>query len=439
MPSVAEVVRATLKPVTAVTDCEHVVELIGDAEFALLGEASHGTHEFYAMRAEITKRLILESGFSAVAVEGDWPDTYRVNKYVRQLGDDRTALQALSDFERFPTWMWRNDVMVEFVEWLRAHNEGLPPESQVGIYGMDLYALHASIRAVLQYLERIDPAAAHRARARYACFETFGEDAQSYGQAAAFGLDSCEDEAVRQLLDLRQRAAEYASRDGRGARDEYFVAEQNARLVKDAEEYYRTMFRGGVSSWNLRDRHMVGTVEALRAYLNQNSDTAKIALWAHNSHLGDARATYMGQRGELNIGQLMREKFGESAVLVGFTTAMGTVTAASDWDAPAERKRVRAAMPGSYEHVFHETAVPRFVLNLKDQAAQEALADPLLERAIGVIYRPETERQSHYFQASLSSQFDLVIHFDQTMALRPLETTAHWDRHEVPETYPSGV
>jgi erythromycin esterase-like protein len=432
-------IQAALTVLADVQDCASVVNLVGDAEFALLGEASHGTHEFYAHRAAMTKKLIVESGFGAVAIEGDWPDAYRVNRYVRHASDDKSAVEALSDFQRFPTWMWRNVVVVEFLEWLRDYNDGLPEEHKVGFYGMDLYALYASMRAVLMYLQKIDPSAAERARARYSCFEVYGEDSQAYGYAAAFGMQSCENEVVRQLMDLKRRSAEYAARDGRVARDEYFVAEQNARLVKNAEEYYRTMFRGGVSSWNLRDQHMAGTLEALRGHLSSNGQPAKIAVWAHNSHLGDARATQMGQRGELNVGQLLRERYGEKAALVGFTTSMGTVTAASDWDAPVELKRVRPALVDSYEHLFHETSVPRFILPLRDDPIRTELMRPRLERAIGVIYRPDTERASHYFQASLSSQFDAVVHFDHTTALRPLEVTAGWVGDEAPETFPTGV
>jgi erythromycin esterase-like protein len=319
------------------------------------------------------------------------------------------------------------------------HNEGLPPEERVGFYGMDLYALYASIRAVLSYLDKVDPAGAARARSRYACFDVFGEDAQSYGHSAAFGFDSCEDDVIRQLVELRQRAAEYASRDGRIARDEYFVAEQNARLIKDAEEYYRTMFRGGVSSWNLRDTHMVSTLNSVRAHLRAGREPVKIAVWAHNSHLGDARATQMGQRGELNVGQLIREQYGDRARLIGCTTASGTVTAANDWDEPVHLKKVRQAIDGSYEAIFHDAAVPRFFLPLHGAEVRSALTKPHLERAIGVIYRPETERSSHYFYASLPSQFDGILHFDHTTALRPLERTAEWHGTEAPETFPTGV
>jgi erythromycin esterase-like protein len=349
-------VRKAARPLTgAAGDYDPLMDLIGDARFVLLGEASHGTHEFYRERAQVTKRLIEEKGFTAVAVEADWPDAYRINRYVRGAGDDVDAEEALSDFRRFPRWMWRNTDVVEFVEWLRAHNNALSQSAgKTGFYGLDLYSLHASMKAVIQYLERVDPDAAKRARARYACFDHFGPDPQVYGFIAASDRSkSCRDEVVSQLVELRRRAAEYGRRDGGIAEDELFYAEQNARLVKNAEEYYRSMFFEEVSSWNLRDSHMVETLDALAAHLGRQDGQAKIVVWAHNSHLGDARATEMGQRGELNIGQLVREKYGRDAVLVGFTTHHGTVTAASDWGGVAERKRVRPALPGSCEALFH--------------------------------------------------------------------------------------
>jgi erythromycin esterase-like protein len=432
---------AILTASTPVADVDAVaaaVEFIGDAELALVGEASHGTHEFYANRAHITRRLIVESGFRAVVVEADWPDAYRVNCYVRHRSDDRTAVEALEDFRRFPTWMWRNADVVEFVEWLRDHNEGLPGDAQTGFYGMDLYALHASMRAVLQYLDKRAPDAARRARERYACFDRFGEDPQAYAYAETFGLEPCEQEVIDVLMELQRRSAEMA-KGNHVARDEYFFAEQNARLVKNAEEYYRTMFHGGTKSWNLRDQHMAGTIGALRRYLSDADRPAKLAVWAHNSHVGDARATQMGQRGELNVGQLMREQFPGKTCLLGYTTWHGTVTAASDWGEPVELKRVRPALPDSYEQLFHEVATPRFFLSMRGEPVRHLLTKPRLERAIGVIYRPETERQSHYFQASLSSQFDALLHFDHSTAVRPLEITPQWTLPEVPETFPTGV
>ena len=420
-------------------DFDRLLEMIGEARFVLLGEASHGTHEFYAARAEITRRLIREKGFLAVAVEADWPDAYRVNRYVRGQSDDAESVEALDGFRRFPQWMWRNADVVDFVGWLREHNEAAGP-AKAGFYGLDLYSLRASMAAVLEYLHAVDPEAARRARHRYACFDHFGEDPQAYGYAARFDLgESCEQAVVEQLLELRGRAADYAPRRGDATGDDLFFAEQNARLVANAERYYRTMFAGRVESWNVRDRHMAETLEALVAHLSATGRPAKIVVWAHNSHLGDARATQMGEEGELNVGQLVRERHGSDAVLVGFSTYEGTVTAASDWDGPAERKQVRPGLRGSYEALFHELRGD-FMLNLRDDAAlSRGLATPQLQRAIGVIYRPDTERLSHYFPAMLPRQFDALLHYDRTRAVEPLERTAQWERGEVPETFPTAL
>lgn len=423
-------------------DYDPLLKMIGDARLVLIGEASHGTHEFYRERAQITKRLIEEKGFSAVAVEADWPDAYRVNRYVRGMSDEADAIEALKGFKRFPAWMWRNADVLDFVGWLRTHNDDLPNEAfKVGFYGLDLYSLHTSIEAVLTYLDQIDPEAAQRARSRYACFDHFGKDEQSYGYATGMGIaESCEQDVVQQLVEIHRRALDYARRDGRVAMDDYFYAWQNARLVMNAERYYRSMFRGRVSSWNLRDSHMAETLDSLLTYLGNQNRNAKVVVWEHNSHLGDARATAMGQEGEWNVGQLARERYGHEAVLVGMTTYEGTVTAASNWDSPAERKRVRPALPGSYESIFHDALIPRFLVTLRnDRHTSEVLREPMLERAIGVIYRPETERQSHYFRARLSDQFDAVIHFDQTRAVEPLERSAEWKTLEVPETFPTGI
>ena len=442
-PTIAEAVRSAAHPLTgSARDYDSLLNLVGEARVVLLGEASHGTHEFYHNRAQITQRLIKEKGFCAVAVEGDWPDAYRVNRYVRGASDDGFAVEALAGFRRFPTWMWRNTDVVEFIEWLREHNDALPASStKTGFYGLDLYSLHASMEAVLRYLEKVDPDAAKQARLRYGCFDHFGKDTQVYGFLTGTGVTkSCQDEVVSELVELQRRATKYARRDGLVAEEEAFYAEQNARLVKNAEEYYRSMFLKEVSSWNLRDRHMAGTLEALIAHFDHAGGHAKIVVWAHNSHVGDARATEMGQRGELNIGQLARERYHRDAVLVGFTTDHGTVTAASDWDAPAERKRVRPALPESYEALFHTTEADRFLLTWRaGHAATEGLREARLERAIGVIYRPETERISHYFRTRLPSQFDAVLHFDETRAVEPLERNAECEKGEVPETFPFAV
>ncbi|WP_437636378.1 erythromycin esterase family protein [Sorangium sp. So ce854] len=450
MPSSREsamaLVRAAARPLRGgARDHDALLDAVGDRRFVLLGEATHGTHEFYEARAQITRRLIAERGFTAVIVEADWPDAYRVNRHVRGADDDGSAEQALGGFKRFPQWMWRNQDVLGLVRWLREHNTGLPRgRPKAGFYGMDLYSLRASMEAVLAYLDRVDPEAARRARRRYGCFDRFSDDPQVYGVAAGFELSgSCEREVVEQLMELMKKQAEYAKLDGRVAEDEYFQVEQNARLVQSAEEYYRTMFRGAVSSWNLRDRYMADTVEALVAHLDRFHAPTKAVLWAHNSHLGDARATQMGEGGEWNVGQLMRERFGDDALLVGFTTHTGTVMAASAWGAPAEIKRVRPSLPNSYERLFHDADLPRFWLDLRPEAGArrelvEALRERSLERAIGVLYLPETERASHYFHARLGEQFDAVIHIDETSAVRPLEWTAE-PREREAETYPTGV
>ena len=416
-----------------------LLDAIGDATLVLIGEASHGTHEFYRIRADLTTALIERKGFNLVAAEADWPDAYRANRWVRLASDDLNATAALDSFTRFPRWMWRNDVVVDFLQWLRAFNTGRQAVQRVGFYGLDLYSLHSSMDAVLRYLERVDPAAARRARDRYGCFGHLGADGQGYGYAATLGLSaSCEREVLAQLVEMRGRAADYMSRDGFVAEDDYFFAEQNARLVRNAEQYYRSMFAGHVESWNLRDTHMMETLDALIAWTRKRSGAARAVVWAHNSHLGDARATQMGDWGELNLGQLAREKYGAKTYLVGFTTHTGSVTAARDWDEPAERQRVRPSLDASYERLFHEVDIARFLLLLGEEPVQSVLKAARLERAIGVVYKPETERASHYFRARVSDQFDAVIHVDETKALHPLE---RWSREDVdlPETYPTGV
>jgi erythromycin esterase-like protein/adenine/guanine phosphoribosyltransferase-like PRPP-binding protein len=437
----AGALRAAARPLRADTDLDHVLDLIGDARLVLIGEASHGTHEFYRTRAALTRRLIEERGFTGVAVEADWPDALRVNRYVRGQGADATSDEALVAFLRFPRWMWRNTVVQEFVEWLREHNRDAA--TPAGFYGLDLYSLHTSIEAVLGYLDRVDPESATRARARYSCFDHFGDDPQVYGYATTSGIaEPCENEVVGQLVELQQEAGRLAAKSAGG--DEAFFAVQNARLVRNAEAYYRAMFSGRVPSWNLRDQHMAETLEALRIHLHKKeSSEAKMVVWAHNSHLGDASATAMAAEGELNLGQLVRERHGREAFLLGFTTYRGTVTAAANWDEPAQQRQVRPALAGSYEALLHDAATPEmpdFLLNLRDPEVATHLRPARLERAIGVIYRPETERFSHFFLASLPDQFDAVIHLDRTSALTPLDPDPGWETaEELPETFPFGV
>ncbi len=441
--AILEAIRREAHPLTGDHgDYDALLALIGDARIVLLGEASHGTHEFYRERARITKRLIAEHGFTALAIEGDWPVAYRVNRYIRGAREDADAEEALRGFRRFPTWMWRNGDVLDMVSWLRAHNDSLARDARrVGFYGLDLYSLGASMEAVIGYLDGQDREAAARARSRYECLQPYGAESAEYGRAVLLGVgEPCRRRVVEQLVELRRRAGDYLRRDGLAAEDEYFFAEQNAAVVANAEEYYRTMFGDHAASWNLRDRHMADTLDQLLAHLDRHGGTARIVVWEHNSHIGDARATEMGSRGELNIGQLMRQRHGRDAVNVGFTTYAGTVTAASEWGAPAERKRIRPALADSYEALLHATRIPAFLLcPLAAGDTGRALREPRLERAIGVIYRPQTERQSHWFAASATQQFDALVHIDHTRAIEPLERTQTWELGEPPETYPSAL
>ena len=420
-------------------DYDALLEAVGARSFVLLGEATHGTREFYRMRADITRRLIDELGFEAVAVEADWPDAYRLNRYVRGEGADPQARASFADFERFPQWMWRNEEVLRFIGWLRERNAPLGPNQAAGFYGLDMYSLYRSAEAVIDYLERVDYEQATIARRQYAALDHV-RDPQRYGYEAALGLrPDCRGAALERLVELMRRAPEYLSADGRIAGDEQFFAERNAHVVMSAEAYYREMFGGRANSWNRRDEHMTQTLFALHRHLRAQGRQGRIVVWAHNSHLGDARATEMSEAGEWNVGQLVREHAGvDQVLLVGFTTYTGHVTAAREWDGPAERRAVRPARADSYEHLFYRSGLDRFYLPLQGPPA-EVLREPMLERAIGVIYLPETERASHYFTAALSHQFDAVFHLDETDAVEPLDPTERWHREESPETYPFGA
>ncbi|UVW27375.1 erythromycin esterase family protein [Massilia sp. H6] len=424
----------------AAGDYDPLLDLVGDARFVLLGEATHGSAEFYDERASITRRLIDEKDFTAVAVEADWPDARRVDRYVRGEGHDPHALAALSGFERFPAWMWRNSSVLGFIEWLRRRNEA-NPDAKAGFYGLDLYSLFTSIQEVLRYLERVDPAGARQARRRYACFDHAGPASQQVGLAAAAGKSEfCRQAVAATLHQLEQRRPDYVPAADTAAEDAFFDALQNAQLVKNAEEYYRTMARGRILSWNVRDSHMADTLDALARHLSRAGRPAKIVVWAHNSHIGDARATEIGRQGEWNLGQLARTSWDGDACLVGFTTYEGRVTAASEWDGPALHKQVRPGMTGSYEQLLHSVGLERFLLLLREPgAAREVLMHERLERAIGVLYLPRSERRSHYFMAQLPCQFDALIHIDRTAAVMPLDATSGWHGDEPPETYPDGL
>ncbi len=431
---VPEAVARIANPLRSDDDLDRLAEQLAPSRFVLLGEATHGTHEFYDLRATITRKLIEHHGFRAVAIEGDWPDALRVDRYVRGAGDDESATDALSGFARFPTWMWRNSDVVSFVAWLRHHNDAVRSEDRAGFYGIDLYSLHASIAAVLSYLDEVDPAAASEARTRYACFD-HAIDPHRYGMQAHFGSrPDCEDEVVAQLVELQRRRAARSGRSPSG--EAWFHAMQNAHVVRDAEAYYRTMFAGRTASWNLRDTHMADSLELIADHLGGGA--AKLVVWAHNSHVGDARATEMGDEGQLTLGQLVRSRHPSDCALVGMTTDHGVVECADDWDEPGKRERVRAALPGSWEELFHASGVGRFTVT--SAAIKQAMGDAeRLHRAIGVVYRPTTERRSHYYHTRIADQYDLVLHVDETHAVHPLDRVPVSNEGEPPETFPSGI
>jgi protein-L-isoaspartate(D-aspartate) O-methyltransferase len=409
------------------TDLRLLLRRIGDKRIVLLGEATHGTSEFYRMRERISRELIAEKGFNFVAIEGDWPDAARVDHYVRHLEYPPSEWTA---FARFPVWMWRNNEVRNFIDWMRNHNSSLTPKQRVAFHGLDLYSLYDSIRSVLKYLEEVDPESAEVARERYGCLTPWQTDPATYGHAALTGkYPTCEKPVVQMLRDLLTHRSKYAEHDG----ERFMDAMQNARLITNAERYYRIMYYGSRASWNLRDEHMFETLKVLLAFYGPQS---KGIVWAHNSHVGDAAATEMSSRGEFNIGNLCRREFGEQVYSIGFGTDRGKVAAATDWDGPMEVKTVRPSLEQSYEHLCHMTGHPRFLLGLRDLQHNLALMKPRLERAIGVIYRPETELASHYFEAVLPRQFDEYIWFDETTAVAPFATT---ELQGLPDTYPFGM
>ncbi len=432
--SVAQLLREVAEPIDRIETAriDALIDRVADARVVLLGEATHGTSEFYRMRARITQELIKRRGFQFVAVEADWPDASRVDDYV--LGGKRRSVLDFTPFERFPEWMWRNDDVHDFVEWLRAYDADHPAQ-KVGFHGLDLYSMFTSIAAVLTYLDTVDPSAASIARHRYGRLTPWQRDPAAYGEAVLAGRsESSESAVVAMLRDMLARRLDYARRDG----ERFFDAAQNARVVADAEAYYRAMYYGSAASWNLRDGHMFETLRSLLAFYGPES---KGIVWEHNSHVGDASATEMSIRGEENIGELCRSAFGPRVYIVGFGTDHGTVAAASGWDEPMERMTVRPSHPASYEYVCHESGVPAFLVPLRTparRAVRDELLAPRLERAIGVIYRPETELPSHYFQASLAEQFDEYVWFDETRAVRPLDTSRR-STSELPDTYPFGL
>ena len=440
LSALAESLRRRAQPLRDPADLDPLLERIGDSRYVLLGEATHGTADYYTWRAELSKRLIREKGFSFIAVEGDWPDCYRVNRYVKGYPDSGSnAREALHAFERWPTWMWANDEIVELTEWLRRYNEQrrLADDRKVGFYGLDVYSLWDSMRAVVEYLDRIDPELAAGAKRAYRCFEPYGEDEQEYARATYLVPTSCEDEAVTVLRALRGRAPEY-KQDGREA---YFNAEQNALVAKNAELYYRTMVRGGSQSWNVRDHHMVDTLDRLMAHHRQVNPDAKAIVWEHNTHIGDARFTNMANAGMVNVGQLVRQAHDdEGVVLVGFGSHHGTVIAGEEWGAPMERMRMPDARDGSWEDVMHDTVAAKssalLVFDDADDGGVPGLDEPIDHRAIGVVYDPRHERWGNYVPTIMPRRYDAFLFIDETRALSPLHLPVRVG--EVPETFPSG-
>lgn len=427
-------VRDLSQPLHTRRDLNPLLERIGDAHFVLLGEASHGTADYYRWRTEISRRLIIEKDFRLMAVEGDWPDCYRVNRYVQgfsEAGDN--AREVLHAFERWPTWMWANHEVIELAEWLRSHNETRPDENKVGFYGLDVYSLWESLSAILAYLNRVYPSALPAAWEALRCFEPYGEDVQEYARATRFVPDSCEDEVVALLQELQHRVHE----DRNDGHEAGFVAEQNALVLKNAEAYYRAMVRGGPDSWNIRDRHMTDTLERLVQYRGPD---AKVIVWEHNTHIGDARFTDMAERGEFNVGQLVREHHAQSdVVLVGFGSYQGTVIAGRHWEAPMQRLRVPPARAGSWEDVLHRTGAENKLLVFPLAGQSREMLEPRGHRAIGVVYRPEYEHLGNYVPTVLPRRYDAFLYLDRTEALHPLHEVHARDEGEVPETYPSGV
>jgi erythromycin esterase-like protein len=443
-------IDAIARPLQGEQDIDRIVELVADKRIVMLGEASHGTHEFYDFRAALSRRLIQHHGFAAVAIEGDWPDALRVDHYVReQASDDEDPIAALESFERFPRWMWRNEDVAAFVAWLYGHNSQRDERHRCGFYGLDLYSMHASMRAVIQYLEDNDHEAARRARERYACFDHVEGDPQQYGLQAHLGVGpKCETEVVAQLVELQLRKLARSGRTPAG--DAWFHAVQQAHVVRNAEQYYRAMFAGRSASWNLRDMHMADTLDLLAQHLGDGAplvrdspgSPVKVIVWAHNSHVGDARATEMGDDGLITLGQIARQRHPGEVGLIGFTTHQGAVIAANDWDERAERMRVRPSLSGSWEELFHDVEQARFYVTADDLKRAIGVGAERLQRAIGVVYRSQTERRSHYLNARLADEFDVVIHIDSTRGVEPLDpidAPAHTPANELPETYPTGV
>jgi erythromycin esterase len=430
--SIINTLNGVTLPLAGPPDLDPLIDSIGESRFVLLGEASHGTSDYYTWRAVITKRLIEEKGFSFIAVEGDWPDCYKINRYIKGYnGSGRNAVEVLDQFDRWPTWMWANWEIAALAEWLKQHNKDFVDERKIGFYGLDVYSLWDSMYSIISYLKRTHPEAVATATRALRCFERFGESPEDYAYAAAFVPESCEDEVISMLKDISSRIKLYAD-----DREAAFDAEQNALIAVEAEKYYRTMIRGGANSWNLRDTHMADTLDRLMDF---HGSDAKAIVWEHNTHIGDARATDMTMEGEINVGQLVRERYGnQDAVLIGFGSYEGTVIAAREWGAQMEVMQVPPAEETSWEDIFHRSSAENQMLMLRDVEGMEEFNEPRGHRAIGVVYRPAFERYGNYVPTILPKRYDTFIYLDYTEALHPLHIEPVGVR-KVPETYPWGI
>jgi erythromycin esterase-like protein len=432
-PDLINAVCSVSRPLRSAADLDPLIKRLARARYVLLGEASHGTHEYYSCRDAISRRLV-QQGFSFIAVEGDWPDCYRINRYVRGYPDSgASAREVLGRFERWPTWMWANEEVLEFMEWLRRYNEQLPNREQVGFYGLDVYSLWDSLYQVMSYLGTHIPSAVPAARKAFHCFELYGEHAHGYARATHWLDDSCEGAVVGLLAEIRRG---FRAHPGDGPEAE-FNAEQNALVVKNADHYYRTMVQGGPDSWNLRDRHMVETLERL---MRRQGPGARAVVWGHNTHIGDARFTDMASEGMVNVGQLVREGHAEDDVmLVGFGSYEGSVIAAREWQAPMERMEMPPARPGSWEQVLHEAGLGNCLLLLEEAVRYRDIRDTRGHRAICVVYKPAVEQFGNYVPTVLPRRYDAFLYLEKTQALRPLHEVQVNEHKEVPETFPSGV
>lgn len=426
---IKERIAQIARPWSKLEDMDALLDRVGDAQYVLLGEASHGTSEFYIWRSHISRRLMQEKGFNFIAVEGDWPDCYRVNRYVKGYENSgKSASEVMRTFTRWPAWMWGNREMLPLIEWMRRYNAEAKPKNPVGFYGLDVYSLWDSLRAVTRYLEMVDPEAAERAKEAYRCFDPYGEDLQRYTLETMFTPESCEDEVVQVLQELRQKAREYPQDD-----EAIFDAEQNALVAVNAERYYRTLIMADSSSWNIRDRHMTETLTNL---MRRHGDGAKAIIWAHNTHIGDARFTDMAASGMINLGQLLREQHSpDNVVIVGFGSYGGTVVAGANWDAPMQVMRLPSARIDSWEHLLHEAGPNDKLLISREMSRQDGLWEIRNHRAVGVVYHPDRDRLSNYVPTLLPARYDAFIYLNETHALRPLQLISGPDK-DLPETYP---